>query len=211
MGSHFIGTLATFFVNVAKVHKQFPETVLLATEATYEKHRWAAGTTESYADWSFGEGYAHDIIGDLNSGSAGWIDWNLLLKRDGGPNHVGNVCDAAAIADFPQGTVEYHPQYYYIGQFSKYILPGSRRLWSTVVNTTRYAGPLRPYGTCNSDDGLQAIAALRPDSQVVVVVLNCGISPVTFKIKDGSRALSATIPPHGIQTYVYPMLEIASV
>ena len=79
-------------------------------------------------DWSFGEGYAHDIMGDLNAGGgrhrissyfvarsaymvnhislvqgAGWIDWNLLLNEDGGPNHVGNVCDAPVIASLRLG------------------------------------------------------------------------------------------------------------
>ena len=24
-------------------------------------------------------GYAHDIMGNLNAGAAGWIDWNMLL------------------------------------------------------------------------------------------------------------------------------------
>lgn len=43
-------------------------------------------------------GYAHDIMGNLNAGAVGWIDWNMLLDDTGGPNHVGNVCDAPMMA-----------------------------------------------------------------------------------------------------------------
>ena len=37
--------------------------------------------------WARGEGYAQDILGDLNAGAGGWTDWNLLLDQEGGPNH----------------------------------------------------------------------------------------------------------------------------
>ena len=42
--------------------------------------------------------YGFDIIGDLEAWSIGWVDWNLLLNTEGGPNHVGNYCDAGIIA-----------------------------------------------------------------------------------------------------------------
>lgn len=56
------------FENLAKVHRDFPKSILLASEATWERYRWSPGTTVEQGDWSFGEGYAHDIIGDLNAG-----------------------------------------------------------------------------------------------------------------------------------------------
>mmetsp|Transcript_134522 Transcript_134522/g.335627 ORF Transcript_134522/g.335627 Transcript_134522/m.335627 type:complete len:498 (+) Transcript_134522:105-1598(+) len=192
-GDHFDG--------VAKIRKDFPQAMLLATEATFERYRWKPGSTLITGDWSFGEGYAHDIIGDLNAGATGWIDWNLLLNQDGGPNHVDNVCDAAMLVK--SGEVYVHPQYYAIGHFSKYILPGSRRLRANVTNTRSYEGETRPYGTCTADDGLEATSFLRPDGLAVVVVLNCADKPVAFKIKDGATALNATVPAHGIQTYLY--------
>ncbi len=38
-----------------------------------QAYRWHPGTVLSQGDWSFGEGYAHDIIGDLNRGAIGWL------------------------------------------------------------------------------------------------------------------------------------------
>jgi glucosylceramidase len=150
-----------------------------------------------------GEGYAHDIIGDLNAGSIGWIDWNLLLDENGGPNHVDNVCDAAMMANLSKGDVYHHPQYYYIGHFSKFIHPDSVRLVTTVGPTPRYNGTGRPYGTCTGEDGLEATSFRRPDGRVSTVVLNCGEGAIDFKLLHGDRAASTSIPPHSIQTYVF--------
>lgn len=193
------------FENVRSVHSSFPQALLLPSEATYERWRWHAGTTLQTGDWSFGEGYAHDVLGDLNAGAAGWIDWNLLLDQSGGPNHVNNVCDAAIIAE--GGEIYVHPQYYFLGHFSKYVLPQSRRLVVEVANSVSYAGVPRPYGTCSGEDGLQAAAFLRPDGLIAAVVLNCGDTLLSFKLAAGRRALRAAIPPHAIQTYLFEREE----
>jgi len=143
-----------------------------------------------------------DIIGDLNAGSIGWIDWNLLLDENGGPNHVDNVCDAAIVADVTAGKLFRHPQYHYIGHFSKYIPPGSRHLRTKVTPKRAYVGKTREYGTCTGQDGLEVVSFLRPDGLIAIVVLNCGDYIIAFKIREGSRATLARIPPHGIQTYL---------
>lgn len=194
------------FDNVARVHKEFPQALLLPSEATWEKAHWGPGTTPASGDWSFGEGYAHDIIGDLNAGAAGWTDWNLLLDTQGGPNHLGNYCDAPMMADAEEKRLYVHPQYYYVGHFSKYIPPGSKRIQSSVTGSNSYGGPIRAYGSCGGEDGLEATAFQLPDGRVAVVVLNCGDEAVDFKLKDGDRAVRASIPAHSIQTYVFQRL-----
>lgn len=196
------------FEAVRQVREEFPQATLLASEATYERYRWHEGTTLEQGDWSFGEGYAHDIMGDLNAGSTGWIDWNLLLDQTGGPNHAENSCDAAVLADVSEaGTVDgghlfRHPQFYFLGHFSKYVLPGSVYLRTKITNRRSYSGAPRWYGTCTGDDGLEVAAFLRDDGLVVVVALNCGDNVIAFKLRDGSRSALAFIPPHAIQTYI---------
>jgi len=208
------------FDAVRHVHAEFPQAVLLPSEATYERWKWHAGASLETGEWSFGEGYAHDIIGDLNAGAVGWTDWNLLLDEKGGPNHVDNVCDAPMMANFSRGELYFHPQYYFIGHFSKFILPGSLRLRSTVWGTSRYRGrsayacwgadgkklpdssTCRGYGVCTEEDGLEVTSFLRPDGLVAAVVLNCGGSAITFKLRESARAAEVIIPPHAIQTYL---------
>lgn len=203
------------FEELRRIKQEFPQALLLPSEATWERWRWKTGTTLATGDWEFGEGYAHDIIGDLNTGSIGWIDWNLLLDERGGPNHVGNVCDATIMANLSSNELFFHPQYYYIGHFSKYILPESKNLETKVASTSRYTGKstyqcssadgpnCRGYGVCNGIDGLQATSFLRPDNYVVVVALNCGDDKIEFKLQFGPRAARTTIPGHSIQTYMF--------
>jgi len=198
------------FDAVASIHAALPQLQLLASEATYERYRWKAGATLETGEWSMGEGYAHDIIGDLNAGSVGWIDWNLLLDENGGPNHVDNVCDAAMMANLSKGDVYRHPQYYYIGHFSKFMHPDSVRLVTTVGPTPSYNGTSRPYGTCTGEDGLEATSFRRPDGRVSTVVLNCGEGAIDFKLLHGGRAASTSIPPHSIQTYVFEGGSVAA-
>ncbi|CDF57108.1 O-Glycosyl hydrolase family 30 [Thermobrachium celere DSM 8682] len=38
----------------------------------------------------------------------------------GGPNHVGNYCDAPIIVDTENDRVYYQSSYYYIGHFSRF-------------------------------------------------------------------------------------------
>ncbi|MFP3360219.1 glucosylceramidase, partial [Planococcus sp. SIMBA_143] len=71
--------------------------------------------------WHTGERYARNIIGDLNNYLEAWIDWNIVLNEEGGPNHVGNYCDAPVIVDTKTGEVHYNSSFYYIGHFSKYV------------------------------------------------------------------------------------------
>mmetsp|Transcript_4697 Transcript_4697/g.12084 ORF Transcript_4697/g.12084 Transcript_4697/m.12084 type:complete len:190 (+) Transcript_4697:1344-1913(+) len=185
--------------------------MLLGSEATYERYLWPADTTVAEGNWKFGEGYAHDILGDLLSGTVGWIDWNLLLDEHGGPNHLKNDCDAAAMANSTAQELYWHPQYYYMGHFSKYIVPGSVLLKATV--TAEQARPADEnstdpsawwyYGKC-SDAKMQAGSFLRPDGLVATVVLNCGDQEIAYKIKAGKhRVLSLTVPAHGIQTVLH--------
>jgi len=191
------------FDDIKRIHKEIPQALLLASEATYERWRWHKGSSVATGDWSFGEGYAHDIIGDLNAGSIGWIDWNLLLDETGGPNHVNNVCDAAMIADMQKGELYFHPQYYFIGHFSKFIPPGSVHLQTNVFPAYSYRGQQRNYGICTWEDGLQVTSFLRPDGFIATVVLNCGDVPIKFKLRAGHRAAEASIPAHAIQTYLF--------
>lgn len=48
--------------------------------------------------WARAERYAHTMLADLAAGSNGWVEWNIILDSIGGPNHLGNLCDAPLLA-----------------------------------------------------------------------------------------------------------------
>jgi glucosylceramidase len=212
------------FENVAQVHEDYPDKMLLPSEACYELTQldddeagdvWLANGT-----WSRGEGYAHDILGDLRSGSVGWTDWNILLNQEGGPNHVNNFCDAPVLADLRDDSniqLYFHPQYYYIGHFSKFLLPDSTRV-DVSLDGDLYkdddggddCSGWPAYGTCGSG-GLQSVAFVRPDGLLSVVLMNCGedtIEDIAINLAGtagGDMTVATSIPAHSIQTYLIPV------
>jgi len=72
--------------------------------------------------------YARDIIGCLNNWVDGWVDWNMVLDRQGGPNWFKNWCVAPVIVDPEKDEVYFTPLYYILAHFSKFIRPGAIRI-----------------------------------------------------------------------------------
>lgn len=73
-----------------------PNKLLLNTEACVGDKPWQTRGPE-LGSWERGEKYIKSILQDLQHNFNGWIDWNLLLNENGGPNYVQNTVDAAVI------------------------------------------------------------------------------------------------------------------
>ncbi len=105
-----------------------------------EYSRFGGMTPEQKAEM-----YAHDIIGNLNGGINGSIDWNLLLDAAGGPNHAGNYYEAPVMLNSDCNDFTLKSEYYYIGQFSRYIQPGAVRIgisaWCSAIEATAFENP----------------------------------------------------------------------
>ncbi len=175
-GSAFHWYSGDHFEAIEAVSKRWPDKKLLFTEGCVEKYV-SGGAPAS------GERYAHDIIGDINAGACGFVDWNLVLDQNGGPNHVGNFCNAPLIADTENDTLRYDDSYYFIGHFSKFVPPGSKRI-----------------GLSRFTDKLEVCAFLRPDSAITAVVLNRGDLAIEYQIRQDGMVAPNIIPGHSIQT-----------
>ncbi|KAI3380627.1 hypothetical protein SNEBB_001643 [Seison nebaliae] len=103
-------------------HNLFPNHQLLATEACVGFTHFPKSVI--LGDWYGAENYASKIIDDLNNWVTGWIDWNLILNQNGGPNWANNFVDAPLIS-MNNGTFYKQPLYYVISHFSKFIRPQS--------------------------------------------------------------------------------------
>eukprot|EP00521_Asterionellopsis_glacialis_P006997 CAMPEP_0195281262 /NCGR_PEP_ID=MMETSP0707-20130614/645_1 /TAXON_ID=33640 /ORGANISM="Asterionellopsis glacialis, Strain CCMP134" /LENGTH=851 /DNA_ID=CAMNT_0040340133 /DNA_START=33 /DNA_END=2588 /DNA_ORIENTATION=- len=71
--------------------------IILGSEACHCPSTGYAGGDINVA-WYRAERYAHTILADLAAGSNGWVEWNLVLDTEGGPNHLGNMCDGPILA-----------------------------------------------------------------------------------------------------------------
>ncbi|HTS19794.1 MAG TPA: glycoside hydrolase family 30 protein [Verrucomicrobiae bacterium] len=166
------------FDNIQLVHDAWPDKQLLFTEGCQEGG-------PHIGDWSVGERYARSMINDLNRWTVGWVDWNLALDEQGGPNHVGNFCSAPIIADTHKDELLFQSSYYYIGHFSRFIRPGAQRV---LCSTNR--------------DEVEATAFDNSDGTLAVVVLNRTDAEKPITLKVNGRSASSAIPPHAISTYV---------
>ncbi|RWR99569.1 glucosylceramidase-like protein, partial [Dinothrombium tinctorium] len=53
-----------------------------------------------------------DIIEGLNRGSQGWVDWNLALDMEGGPNWTNNTVDSPIIVNAEKSKFYKNPMFY---------------------------------------------------------------------------------------------------
>jgi glucosylceramidase len=177
-GTGFHWYVGNHFENVKLHYEAFPDKKLLFTEGCTYPFNF-----DSINKWHWGETYGESILHDLNNGVSGWVDWNVLLNENGGPNHVQNFCFAPVIGDTKSGEIHYMSSYYYMGHFSKFIRPGARR----VVCSSNY-------------DDLLATAFLNADNTIAVVVLNLQNSEINFKTWIDKKCIEAKSPPHSIMT-----------
>lgn len=113
------------------IHTLYPHLHLVMSEGCVEL---LLDKDNPIGDFSHAERYVHQIINDLNHFTEGYIDWNLSLDSSGGPNHVGNYCEAPImINEFGEMKINY--SYYAIGHFSKFIAPGSYRIYTSINNS----------------------------------------------------------------------------
>jgi glucosylceramidase len=168
------------FANVSLVHQAFPDKNLIFTEGCAERY-----DATKLNDWSLGEKYGTSMINDFNDGTVAWTDWNVLLDEQGGPNHVGNFCFAPVHADTKSGNLIYTNSYYYIGQFSKFIKPGARRIASAA-----------------SRDKLLTTAYMNPDGKLAVVVMNKTDEKIDYFLWIKGKAAKVSSNPHSIATLI---------
>lgn len=149
---------------------------------------WAGVVAEDHPMYVPVHRYARNIIVSLDHWLTGWIDWNIVLDRNGGPNHVGNFCGAPIMIDTESGQVYYTPIYHVLAQFSRTIRPGDR-----AVGTTTERGEL-------DADALHACATLSPDNLLSVQVLNTTKAPITYSLAIGTQRAMVTIAANAVQT-----------
>lgn len=188
------------------VHDQYPEKHLVHTEGCIDSDvpvwqddawYWKKEATDWGIQWAPEEDkhlhpkyapvyrYARDIIGGLNNWLRGWIDWNIVLDTQGGPNHVSNWCIAPVIVNTDSKQVYYTPLYYTMCHFSKYIRPGAVRI-----------------DVKNANPELMVTAVQNTGGNIVVEILNQGLSEQIYQIKIADKAAELKIPGQALQTLI---------
>ena len=173
-----------FYDNLTIVHNMCPNKHLFFTEGCIEllnlnkdDPKSASGTMQNALR------YAKNYIMDSLNYSEAFIDWNLLLNEHGGPNHVGNYCEALIMFDKDLNKLIYNPSYYVVKHFAHFIKKGAKRI------------------KIENESDILATSYLNPNNEVVVILSNeKEATSLTLEIKN--QKVLVELPAYSITTII---------
>lgn len=149
---------------------------------------WAGDTAGDHPMYVPVHRYARNVIVSLDHWVTGWIDWNIVLDEQGGPNHVGNFCGAPIMIDTKAQDVYYTPIFDVLSQFSRTIRPGDK-----AVQTEKELVGL-------DADALHACATMSEEQLLSVQLLNTSKQAIEYQLQIGTEYAEVTIPANAVQT-----------
>lgn len=171
-GDHFEG--------VQLVREKYPDKKLLFSEGCIEYSRFSADNQLRNAQL-----YAHDMIGNFNAGMNLFLDWNIVLDQDGGPNYVNNLCESPIMCDVKKNRYHKNLSFSYLELFSRYIRPGARR-----IAYTKYSSEL------------DVLSVKNPDGAITVILCNRSSHTEHIYLRVAGNIAECDIPAAGIGAIV---------
>lgn len=166
-----------------ETHGLWPDKFILYTESC---DGWNAAPEErvNLGDWTRLENYVSNIIDDMNHWSTGWVDWNMALDMQGGPNWAYNFVDSPIIVNKENNEFYKNPMFYGLGHFSKFMLPGSKRVL-----------------TSTSDGSVWVTAVVNTDGTNAIVLLNWNDSPSAVSVNaEEGKVVNLELPSKSLTT-----------
>lgn len=155
-----------------------------ATDWAYSTPFWP----ELHPKYSVVERYVTYLLEGIEHRMHGFIDWNMVLDKQGGPNHVSNFCGAPLMVDTDSKQLYYTPYYYALKQISNTLRPGD-----TIYTVS---------GKENTP--LYGIASVNPQGKLAIQLYNQSDQPYTTSLTIGKWQASITIPAKALLTLVTP-------
>ncbi|GAB6021260.1 hypothetical protein CHUAL_003874 [Chamberlinius hualienensis] len=192
IGVHWYANTISPLELLDRTHDKHPDIFILSTEACEGFIMFA--THVDLGNWDRGENYATDIIETLSHWTVGWVDWNIALDMEGGPNWANNVVDSPIIVNQDKDEFYKQPMFYALGHFSKFVSPGC-----VVINTQT------SYSNFTRNPKIQHIAFECPQKQsTVLIIMNRSDEEKTVNVKDSdTRIFTVTVEERSINTFVW--------
>jgi glucosylceramidase len=122
----------------------------------------------------------------MRSWGKSYVKWSLALDQNHGPHTGGcGTCNPLVTVSESSGAVSYAIEYYTLGQYSKFVLPGAVRVYSSNA------------------PGFVSVAFKNPDGSKVLVVYNEGRSPQSFQTTWGSKSFTYSLSGLSGATFVW--------
>ncbi|HUB82772.1 MAG TPA: carbohydrate-binding protein, partial [Bryobacteraceae bacterium] len=162
------------------LHNQFPALGNYVTEAS--GGTWIADEVKT--DFEM-------IVNSMRNWAKSYVKWGLALDQNRGPYDGGcNTCTPLVTVNSQSGAVSYPIDYYTLGHFSKWVMPGSTEVWSSNA------------------PGLIDAAFVTPERTLVLVAYNDSAISQTFQVWWRGRSFSYTLPALAGATFTWTDPEI---
>lgn len=174
---------------MSKVHEAFPDKNLYFTE------QWVGdipggNTVKDVFGWHM----KNMIIGAPRNWAKIVLEWNLASDENLDPHTDRGGCDLCIGAITIQGdSVIRRPAYYTIAHASKFVRPGSVRIFS------------------NNVDGLSNVAYKTPDNKIVLIVLNENKELSKFSVSYKGKSFCTNLNAGSGATFVWDNSDFNSV
>ena len=126
------------------------------------------------------------IIGSMRNWSRNALEWNLANDPNFGPHTAGGCTTCKGALTVNGTSYSRNVSYYIIAHASKFVPPGSVRVYSD-----------------SGVGSLYSVAFVTPDNKKVLIVLNDGNTNTTFNLKFKGKWAVTTIPANSVGTYVW--------
>jgi glucosylceramidase len=174
---HYAGDPAV----MTKNHEEFPQ-----------KDQWV--TEASGGSWQKGNVLAQEaaeLVAVTRNWAKSYVLWALATDENHGP--IVGGCDTCRglltidLSSLEKATVKAEPDYYVLGQASKFLLPGAVRIRSD-----------EPAGS-----EVKNVAFRNPNGTVVLYTVNTGSKSEYFRIGFHGKTVTTTVPAGAVATFIW--------
>jgi glucosylceramidase len=146
------------------------------------------------------------IIHSMRNWSRSYVKWSLALDENRGPFIQGGcgTCSGLITVNSVTGAVTNNIDYYTLGHFSKFVLPGAVRVWSNNAPgliSAAFINPLRHTGIAGPDRSESR------DRPRVLVVYNDSASAQAFQVVWYGKSFQYSLPSYAGATFQWEDLE----
>ncbi len=141
-----------------------------------------------------------EITEVLRNSAKSFVKWSLALDEKLGPDLTQNdppyggcnTCTPIVTVNSASGAVTKDIEYYTLGHYSKYVLPGAVRIYSSNSN------------------GIDSVAFKNPDSTKALIAFNNTSAGVSFQVQYGTQSFPYTLPSHAAATFIWEGVQLGT-
>ncbi len=133
-----------------------------------------------------------EITQVLRNSAKSFVKWSLALNENLGPDltqNAGlggcNTCTPIVTVNSQTGAITKDLEYYTLGHYSKYVMPGAKRIYSSNAN------------------GIVSVAFLNPDGSKALIAFNSSNASQGFQVQWGTQSFSYTLPASAATTFTW--------